>query len=379
MKHPVPSRRKRWRMVLPGIPLSFLCVLIVAATLFGQSREAYQQAYREWRANDPNLERDAAKAGAALTPRADKAAAAASKFISARRAFYDAQRDDLAEKLKTLQPFELPKENESANTAEAYLSSQEASATNSIEVFGADPDKGIQQLRQAWERERQALMALRSAIKTREAATAGANQANENADRARSVAADRITTISASFAQSSQEIGQLAEAWPAYYRALAEGARGTGVSDAIPAPVIRPSNSTPSVTPAAPATSGRVAPSIPISRYTGSWTFLPGVSTYHGLAPVAFDVVVREQDGQMIGTVNARFIVSGKADPNVRFDFSGPMQAARFQSFPVKTAEGAQGKVELIPGNAFNLLEVNYTLEGAPGKVREADAILVKR
>jgi hypothetical protein len=116
-----------------------------------------------------------------------------------------------------------------------------------------------------------------------------------------------------------------------------------------------------------------------MSRYTGSWTFLPGVSTYHGLPPVSFDVFVREDGGQIFGTVNARFIVGLNADPNVRFDFSGPMQASRYQSFPLKTAEGAKGTLELIPGNAFNLLEVNYTLDGAPGKVPESDVILVKR
>ena len=118
---------------------------------------------------------------------------------------------------------------------------------------------------------------------------------------------------------------------------------------------------------------------MPISRYTGSWNFLPGVSTYHGVPPISFDVIVREEGGQFFGTLNARFIVAGKTDPVVRFDFSGPIQTARYQSFPLQTAEGGKGTIELIPGNAFNLLEVNYTLEGAPGKVRESDVILVKR
>jgi hypothetical protein len=378
MKRAIPSRPMRWRVVRCGLVLPFVCVLIAGATLLAQSREAYQQAYRDWRANDPNLERDTARAGDALLPRVDKAAAAASKFISARKAFYGAQRDDLAGKLETLQPLELPKEIESAKTAEAYLSSQEATVTTSIEVFGNDPDKGIQQLRQALERERQALIAVRGAIKTRESATDAIHQANEGTDRARNAAGDRMKEILSSFAQSDQESGKLADAWPAYYRALADAAHGLGGDAPTPAPAIVPSNPPSPVPPTAPANSGRGSISFPISRYTGSWTFLPGVSTYHGLAPVSFDVFVREEGGQIVGTVNATFVVASTADGKVRFDFSGPIQAGRNQTFPLKTAEGAQGTLELIPGNAFNLLEVNYTLEGAPGKVRESDVIVVK-
>jgi hypothetical protein len=220
---------------------------------------------------------------------------------------------------------------------------------------------------------------LRSAIQSRETAAEAAKQTNESADRARNGAADQIKAIAASFEQSSQDATQLAEAWPAYYRTLATGARGLGGADPTPAPSIRPSTSAPSTTSAPPGTPGRQIPTVPISRFTGSWSFLAGVSTYHGLPPVSFDVFVREEGGQIFGTVNARFIVSGNADPAVRFDFSGPLQAARYQAFPLQTAEGGKGTVELIPGNAFNLLEVNYTMDGASAKVRESDVILVKR
>jgi hypothetical protein len=106
---------------------------------------------------------------------------------------------------------------------------------------------------------------------------------------------------------------------------------------------------------------------------------VPDVSRYHGLAPVLFNLFVLEERGRLFGTVNARFAVSGNADPGVRFDFSGPLQAARYQTFPLQTTEGGKGKLELIPGNAPNLLEVNYVLDGAPGKVTESDVILVKR
>lgn len=368
--------------------------LVVTISLFGQSRDAYEQAYRDWRSSDPNLERDAGKAGSALASRTDQAAAAARKFSIARKAFYDAQQSIFADKLKVMQPLELPKDSEGAKTAEASLTGQEASIANSIQVFGNDPDKGIQQLRVALEKERLALAALQGAIKDREKATESVSQANENADRARSVAADEIKGISASFTQSSQAVSELADAWPSYYRTVADGARGVGSTEPPPpvTPPIRTSTLTSNASPnsgvaanagtpgsPAPVASNRVVPAVPISRYTGSWSFLPGISTYHGLVPISYDLTVREEGGQFVGTVTARFIVNGNADPDVRFDFSGPMQAQRFQVFPLKTAEGAKGTVELIPGNAFNLIEVNYTLDGAPGKVREADVILVKR
>jgi len=356
-----------------------LCGFVAAAILGGQTRDAYEQPYRDWRELDPNLERNAGKAGDALTPRAEKVAAAAGKYVAARKVFYDAQRATLTQALDALQPFELPVETEAAKTAESYLSVQETSLTSSISVFGSDPDRGIQQLRQALEKERAALVALRSAIKSRETAADAAKQTSQSAERARNGAADQIKAIAASFEQSSQDAAQLAEAWPAYYRALATGARGPGVGDTTPAPAIRPSSSAPSAPPSVPATTGRVNSAVPISRYIGSWSFLPGVSKYHGLPPISFDVFVREEGGQFFGTVNARFIVTGSADPAVRFDFSGPLQAARYQAFPLQTSEGAKGTVELIPGNAFNLLEVNYALDGAPAKVRESDVILVKR
>ncbi|HEV2200364.1 MAG TPA: hypothetical protein VGR73_11145 [Bryobacteraceae bacterium] len=362
---------------------AILCGLAAAALLGGQARDGYERAYSDWRQSDPNLERDAGTAGDALTPRTEKAAAGAASYVSARKAFYDTQRAALAESMKVLEPFELPAETEAAKAAGSFLSAQEASVSASIQVFASNADRGIQQLSQALEKERAALVALRSAIAARETAADAARRTNESAGRARNAATDRIKAIAASFEQSSQDATQLAQAWTSYYRALATGARGLGGAEPTPAPAIRPSLSAPSTTSSAPPSAagapGRPLPAIPISRYTGSWSFLAGVSTYHGLPPVTFDVFVREEGGQIFGTVNARFIVGGKADPAVRFDFSGPLKAVRYQAFPLQTADGAKGTVELIPGNAFNLLEVNYTLDGAPAKVRESDVILVKR
>ena len=81
------------------------------------------------------------------------------------------------------------------------------------------------------------------------------------------------------------------------------------------------------------------------------------------------------------GSAFARFKLPPGAtgDPIVRFDFSGEFQPARRQVFDLVTAEGAKGTVELIPGPAFNLLEVNFQTEMKPGKIRQADVVLVKK
>jgi hypothetical protein len=43
------------------------------------------------------------------------------------------------------------------------------------------------------------------------------------------------------------------------------------------------------------------------------------------------------------------------------------------------TSDGANGTIELIPGSAFNLLEVNFTTDPRPGKVRQGNVVLVKK
>jgi hypothetical protein len=63
----------------------------------------------------------------------------------------------------------------------------------------------------------------------------------------------------------------------------------------------------------------------------------------------------------------------------LRFDFKGEFQTTRRQVFNLLTAEGTIGTIELIPGPAFNLLEVNFQTEAKAGKVRQADVVLVKK
>ena len=93
-------------------------------------------------------------------------------------------------------------------------------------------------------------------------------------------------------------------------------------------------------------------------------------------------MVVREENGRASGTLSARFkLPSGTAagSPAVSFDFTGNFQNSRNQTFAVTTSNGAKGTLELIPGPAFNLLEVNFSTEEKPGTVSQANFLLLKK
>ena len=70
---------------------------------------------------------------------------------------------------------------------------------------------------------------------------------------------------------------------------------------------------------------------------------------------------------------------AGVTDPIVRFDFSGNLQPQRTQSFDLVSSDGAKGTIELIPGPAFNLLEINFKMDAKPGKIASGDFVLLKK
>jgi hypothetical protein len=102
---------------------------------------------------------------------------------------------------------------------------------------------------------------------------------------------------------------------------------------------------------------------------------------YHGTQPESADLVVREENGQASGTLTARFrLPAGSADnPVVRFDFAGAFGGTRAQRFSITNASGATGTLELIPGPAFNLLEVNFNTGDKPGMIRQGNFLLIKK
>ena len=380
------------KLRLPALILS----LMAAGSLPAQSPPSYQEPpykepYDAWVRYGAELERDASVAREKLAVRTDRAAAEATKYENARKELFDAQRAQILATSNQLPPLSLALDISSDSAATELFSAQDAALAKSIGALANDPDEGIQRLRRALDKERNALAAAKSGVEARQSSTGAVQIANDSVERAAKAAEDQIKAIADNFEESAASASGLADAWPGYYRALASGARGVALTDVAPPFVSRSaaplgtSNPLPAPTPASAPQPTIAAPAarppngLPLTRYTGAWEFLKGVSTFTGLPPTAFNVEVKIENGQMSGTVSATFDALPKTDPAVKFTFAGPMQAGREQSFPLQTAEGAAGKVTLIPASAFNLLEVRFTLENAPGKVAESGVILIKK
>jgi hypothetical protein len=351
-----------------------LAALVLAAmTLWAQSgRDDYRNAYRAWREADPNLEHDAATGGAQLGVRADRVAAEAAKYCEERRAFLDRFAGDSEQKLAWL---ETPTEAAPALPAPAgdFIAGQTAAVRRGIDTLAKDPDPGIQQVRNMLERENVALSVLSTAIAMRQTAAAQTDLATGAMDSARLKAVDLNRAFAAGTKQTGQGAAAEAPAWGEYYRTLSDGARGAPTTDPVS-----------SVIPSRPADSApRSAPSVtplPLVRYTGDWIF-PQKGMYHGTQPEFVDLVVREENGRCDGRMVARFILppASAGDPVLRFEFSGEFKNNTRQTFPLSTSDGATGTIDLIPGGAFNLLEINVQIAANPGKVRQANVVLIKK
>jgi len=346
-----------------------LAVLLLASAALAQ-----QDARENWRKTDPDLERDAATAGATLGARADKAAAEAAKYFAARKAALESLAADTGQRTSAVEPLILSPDT--APDMNSYLSGQTRTLGASIDTIARDPDRGIQQLRQALERERAAVAALRDGLKDVQKARDAVAQTADSAEQARLQAVDLYQKLATSLKQSVPLTEQAGTAWAGYYRSLSDAARSAAVpvTSAVPEP-----NSPAAVVP--PAAVSRNIPTVPLSRYVGAWT-LPTVGAhFHGAQPLSAELVVREENGRAGGTLTARFkLPPGNAgDAEIQFKFEGTFQSSRQQTFAVTTNGGAKGTLELIPGPAFNLLEVNFSTDEKPGTVRQANFLLVKK
>jgi hypothetical protein len=347
--------------------LLLLCLLVC---LFAQTRRsAYQQAFQTWQQTGSNLENDAASAGTGLAPRANRAAAAAAEYGSTRIGFLRAASGDLnqralAVKAASARPFP---DLAPAGDLTQIVSSENKFVTTTIATFATDPDRGIQQLRLALERERAALTALSGAISDRQKAEAKTAQASAALDSARAKAGDEYGKLSFGLAQSAAQVEKESSAWASYYQKLAAASVGSApgpVSSAV-----------------APVTPGTATPPVSLARYVGGWMFPSTNGQSHGALPQSVDLTVHEEKGHVTGTLIARFkLPAGSAgDPALRFDFDGQWQATATQTFPLITSDGTKGTIDLIPGPAFNLLEVNFQTEPKPGKIRLGNFILLKK
>jgi len=355
-----------------------------ALCLLAQSgpRDAYRAAYKSWREADPALERDAGTAGEALAPRAAKAADAAAAYGAARIAFLRDLSGRQSESLQWLREAEVqPLPDLSPAPDLIRFTNREISGVStSVAVFAKDPDRAIQQLRQAFEREQAALEALRTAVTDRQKAEDKANKAAMAAEQARGKALEQYPFVASALAQSATLMTQEAAAWAAYYPALAEASR---LALTTPAPPVQSApvagDLSRAVEPAEPPRPPSITP-LPLSRYVGVWAYQAG-SKFFGPEPEFVDVAVHEENGHASGTFYARFKLppGSKDDPVLRFTFAGDFTATRIQTFPLETGDDVKGTIDLIPGGPFNVLEVNFNTEVKPGKIHQGDVLMVKQ
>ncbi len=342
-------------------------ILAVAGLFAASNRDAYRAAYRNWRQADPNLERDAATPAPGLAARANSVAGQAAKYGAERSAFLRSTADEQGRALAWLDSPAMDTGDVSlANLSRAVRENVETSAAlnkKNLDTFANDPDPAIQRLKSMHDRENAALAALANAVAERQSAGESARSAAAAVEAARKKALSADRDLEGAMKTAAEQADREASLWAEYYRKLGEAP--------VPAPA-------PPVTASAPPPATAVATPFPLSRYTGAWTY-PSKGLFHGPQPEFVDVVVHEEAGRATGTLFGRFKVGSKEDPVLRFDFSGEFKNTRNQVFSLETSDGAKGSIELIPGPAFNLLEINFQTEPKPGKVRQGNMVLVKK
>lgn len=366
-------------MRLAGIALA------AAFCLFAQaSRDAYRDAYKLWRQADPNLERDAAVAGGPLEARAQKMAADATQYEAARKAFLHQMAQENNRKFAWLET--APPDPPPAMTAgtRAVVAEESSIVQRSMTSLAGDPDPGIQRLRGMLQRENVALTALNNAMADREKAARAAEAAARSLETVYSQALQAYRATAGGWTESVAQTDRESAEWVEYYKLLANGAR----QPAPPAPSsVETKVASAPATEAAPPAPEPIVPSkpsitaIPLIRYTGSWTYPASNGLYHGTHPETADLTVRDDNGRVSGTLVARFTLAPgvSGDAALRFSFSGDFANRRIQELKLQTSDGATGTLELIPGPAFNLLEINFQIDARPGKVRQGNMVLVKK
>jgi hypothetical protein len=354
------------------------------------SREEYRALYKTWRQVAPALEQDAASPNAAFATQLQSSTEAAQRFFDARAAYFPAMQTEAVEQSKWLgQPF--TRADAQLNTpadVQQLLAVAGAKAATIIRGYATDDkDPAIRRVRQALDRERAALRALTETINANKASVAALIDLTDEAEIQRSAVSQAQASAMARRAQLAEHVRFEATDWARYYKDLADGSVNGGrvlstANTTVPGPF---ATTTGSPNPTAPAKITRPATNVgggqlPLSRYIGEWMF-PNKGLFFGPQPEAVDLVARESNGQISGTLTARFArtASGAEVPALTLSFQGPMQAAITQSFPLRTNDGGIGTIELIPGSAFNLLEVNIQTESAQNKSGSANFMLVKR
>jgi hypothetical protein len=344
---------------------SAFCVILAAQSsrLAAQtSRDSYRRAYSDWRQKDPKLEHDLTAPNAnpqSFAERVENLFRAVQRYGAEHVAFLRASAEAIHKKTtRFAEPVEIDTELTSNTDFRAFIAGEIKSDEANLKVYAKDRSRAITQIRQALDRERAALVELNGAMDRRYAATSKATAAQADAERARAAMAQDDTDLNQSILEASALANQEFQAWVDYYQQLAS----------LTGPPLAPVAAPP---PPAPA---------PASPYSGTWTF-PETGSFTGPKPEFADLAVHEEKGLVKGSFYARFrLPSGKkGDPTVRFDFSGPVTAEHVQRFALKTTEGEGGYVELTQGRTPSELEVSFHAALKPGRVQQADLVMLKR
>ena len=362
----------------------------LTAGLSGQTgRDAYRRAYDFWQQSQVNLERDAGTGGVPQITQAQRAAASAATFLSTRVAYMKSLAEEAAKREKVLQAPAIRLAPDLMPPAVASLAAGELLTVNkAIVKFAADKDPAIQQLRQSLERERDALIALENTIHTRQGTTAAASKADVALEEARAKTAGAFRDQASQLSRNVMLMEMESAAWAEYYSKLSSAIQiaNSPAPEPAPAPIEPPTPVSTSLSTNVPATVSAPAPRsdsispVPLVRYVGEWVFPVANGVFHGITPVSVELAVHESKGHVDGTLSGRFKpLAGVTEPTVQLSFEGEIAATPTQRFTVKTNDGRSGVIELIPGPAFNLLEVNFQTDPGAGKIRSGNFILVKK
>src|ERR1035438_10013391 len=180
-----------------------------------------------WREMDQNLERDAGAAGEALGLRTAKAAEAAAAYSVERSIFLRSLADREAPNLQWLKETRVQPLPELAPATDLvrFVNRETNLVTASSAKLASDPDPGIKQLRQAFDKEQAALASLTTAITNRQRSEDVAVKASLSAEMALSSALEQYSLLASALSGCSDLMKQEGTAWAAYYPALAEAAR----------------------------------------------------------------------------------------------------------------------------------------------------------
>jgi hypothetical protein len=348
-----------------------LLLVCCATGLISQTgRDAYRQAYDVWQQAQTNLERDAGAGGAPQVAQSDRSAAAAASFEATRIAYLKSSAQEAAQRRQILRTPAIRSSPDLMPPAVAALAAAELqTVTRAIAKFATDKDRAIQQLRQFMERERVALSALSVTIQARQKTVAATSEATAALEQARIKTGDAFGGEVSQLSQTVAEMEMEGAAWADYYDKLADAIQ---IANAPPAPPV-------SVSTTAPRSDS--VPRVPLVRYVGEWTYPKVNGIFHGAQPESVELEVHEKDGHADGTLDARFkLAAGSVnDSVVQFTFEGDIAATSTQKFTLTAKDGTSGMIELIPGPAFNLLEVNFQTDAPTNKIRTGNFILLKK